>query len=150
LLNDWNLYSPLIAASNVEMDDAYRRTPFADFKAASYDKFNKIKGSRLLLHSGSTIGLEACLLGTPSLLVDFGYGKNRSGLSVYGFIHQFQNEKYLLNEGLGLKSPESLAAFLDDSEKKMEAANSRISSNFEVLSMPEFVDNVLREFGIEG
>ena len=114
LLKNWNLYDAVLQRKNVVLDDGFRSKPFPDFTAASFDKFRKLQNAELVLHGGSTIGLEACLLNTPALLVDFGYDKKKSGLSVYGFIHQYQNEKYLLEKGLGLKSAQALEASLNN------------------------------------
>jgi len=143
LLKNWNLYAPLLSMKNVMLDDGFRKNPFPDFTAASFDKFRKLKAAELVLHSGSTIGLEACLLDVPSLLVDFGYGRNRSGLSVYGFIHQFQNRKYLLDEGLGLKQPSDLPDVLSKLMLLREK-NRRLAAAFPITSLSEISHHLLK------
>jgi hypothetical protein len=124
------------------MDDRFRTNPFPDFTSSSFDKFRKLSSALLVLHSGSTIGLEACLLGVPSLLVDFGYGKKRSGLSVYGFIHQFQNEKYLLQQGLGLRQPSDLCHVLRNPEE-IQQKSKRVATSFPLTSLLEISERLL-------
>jgi hypothetical protein len=142
LLKNWSLYEPLFSKKNVVFDDGFRHKPFPDFTSASFDKFRKLKAAELVLHSGSTIGLEACLLDVPSLLVDFGYGKERSGLSVYGFIHQFQNRKYLLDEGLGLKRPADLSVVLSEPGPVKEK-NKQLAAAFPLTSLREISRRLL-------
>ena len=52
----------------------------------------------MFLHLGTTLGLEACFTNTPSFLVDFdafAADKNKAGLALWPFVHQYQNDKYL-------------------------------------------------------
>lgn len=136
LLKNWDLYAPAMQLENVVVDDGFRTQPFPDFTEASFDKFRKLQQAELVLHSGSTIGLEACFLEAAALLVDFGYGNQKSGLSVYGFIHQSQNEKYLLNEGLGMNRPEELETILNNLHA-VRQKNRNAASGFELKSLRE-------------
>lgn len=144
LLQNWNLYQSLFSLKNVVMDDRFRTHPFPDFTTASYDKFRKLKAAELVLHSGSTIGLEACFLDVASLLVDFGYGNKRSGLSVYGFIHQFQNEKYLLDEGLGLQNPADLDPVLKNLSA-VKTKNKKVATHFPLKALSEIAAQLIEK-----
>ena len=143
LLKNWNLYDAVLQRKNVVLDDGFRSKPFPDFTAASFDKFRKLQNAELVLHGGSTIGLEACLLNTPALLVDFGYDKKKSGLSVYGFIHQYQNEKYLLEKGLGLKSAQALEASLNNLNE-IRDKNKLLSAEFLLRSLRDVAHCLLQ------
>lgn len=144
VLNQWEIYQPLRSLPNVLFDDGFRTNPFPNHKAANFDKFLKLESAELVLHSGSTIGLEACFLNVPAALVDFGYGKQRSGLSVYGFIHQYQNEKYLLDLGLAMKSASQLSDLLDNPEVNL-AQNRKAASEFHLLPLERFVSLFIRK-----
>jgi len=142
VLDAWGMYKTLHAVSNIILDDDYRKNPFPSPKAANDDKYAKIQAARLVLHTGSTIGLEACLLDTPAFLIDFGYGKNRKGLSVYGFIHQYQNEKYLLDRRGGIESLNTLGEMLRTSEMPTHHSQ-EIAANFPLNSMKHMAMKII-------
>jgi hypothetical protein len=143
VLNNWSVYEPLMKIQNVILDDGFRNSPFPDFISASFDKFKKLQHAQLVLHGGSTIGLEASFLNTPTLLVDFGYRRKKTGLSVYGFIHQYQNEKYLLEKGLGIISPAELEAVLDEPSEVL-SKNKIAASGFFLKAMETIAVELLK------
>jgi hypothetical protein len=96
VLNNWQLYDDLKKIENVILDDGFRGTDLAVKEEFIFEKFEKIQNAVAFIHLGTTMGLEACYTDTPSLIVDFGYS-NKDILSLYSFIHQSQNEKYLIN-----------------------------------------------------
>ncbi|MBD0255409.1 MAG: hypothetical protein ICV83_06790 [Cytophagales bacterium] len=99
-LGAWHLYEPLRAYDNVYFDDAYRTTSSsaALTRQQIYEKFVKIKHAKAFIHIGTTMGYEATYFDTPVLQVNFqvpGGGAE----NLHGFIHQYQNDKYLMPEG---------------------------------------------------
>jgi UDP-N-acetylglucosamine:LPS N-acetylglucosamine transferase len=61
------------------------------------EKYIKIHFAEAFIHLGTTLGFEACFTGTPSVIIDFDYfQQDKSLLSIKNFVHQYQNEKYLL------------------------------------------------------
>jgi hypothetical protein len=97
VLNNWNLYTDL-QKEGIILDDNFRTQDLSIGEKAIQEKFEKVKHAELLLHLGTTLGLEACFFDTPSLLIDFGYDKStEKSLDVKHFIHQGQNDKYLVD-----------------------------------------------------
>ncbi len=98
-LGAWQLYEPLKSFANVHFDDAYRTTPGAALTAAQiYEKFVKVKHARAFIHLGTTMGYEAAYFDTPVLQINF-QPPGPGGEKLRGFIHQYQNDKYLMPEG---------------------------------------------------
>ncbi len=91
----WKLYQPLKELSNIVFDDGYRTTEsFALSRGAIYDKFTKIRAAKAFLHLGTTLGFEATYFNTPVFQIDFPV-ESTHHLNIKGFIHQYQNDKYL-------------------------------------------------------
>lgn len=93
-LTDPRPYQKLRMLPNVVMDDHYRSSDSAISESDILDKLHKLKHAVAFFHCGTTMGLEACLLDTPSFLVaPEPTPANR--LSLYNFAHQYQNAEFL-------------------------------------------------------
>lgn len=86
---------------------------------AVYEKYEQASRARVALHFGSTIGLELVHTDCPVCIVDYyswctSTAARRFPLSA--FVHQYQNEKYLLRSGLPnvLKSDNELRSVLSE------------------------------------
>lgn len=96
VMKDWALYDGIRQLPNVVFDEDFRKTDLSVSEKAIFEKFEKIHFARAFFHLGTTMGLEACFTETPSFILDFGYDSTL-GLSLYNFIHQYQNDKYLMD-----------------------------------------------------
>lgn len=98
-MNNWQLYESLTALPNIVLDSHFRSADLSIKEGHIMEKFIKIHFAKLFIHLGTTLGFEACFTDTPSVLLDFAHFDNGKGLSIYNFVHQYQNEKYLLLDG---------------------------------------------------
>jgi hypothetical protein len=97
VMKNWEVYAPLKELPNVLLDDQFRSKDMSVGEDFIMEKFTKIHFAEALLHLGTTLGFEACYTDTPSIILDFEwFGNNKKLLSIYNFVHQYQNEKYLL------------------------------------------------------
>jgi hypothetical protein len=113
--NNQTIYQPLYSLPNVVFDDS----------SSVNDKLSTIQHAKAFFHFGTTMGYEARYFNTPSFLIDF-VDKTTDKL-LYGFVHQYQNDKYL-NAGSGslvIKTPASLTIVL----KNLSDKNSDLYSN---------------------
>lgn len=94
-LKNWSVYDQLKSIANVKLDDGYRQGDFSVEEVALLNKFHTINGAKGFFHIGTTLGLEACFTQCPSFILDV-VPKTKKNLDIYHFIHQYQNEKYLL------------------------------------------------------
>ena len=104
LLRDWTLYTELKALPNVVFDDQYgaNRQGLSVATDSIFEKIEKLDNALAFFHLGTTMGLECCLLDTPSFIIDLptdltADGPSEGDLSIYHFIHQYQNQKYLID-----------------------------------------------------
>lgn len=140
VLDQWSLYEELRELPNVILDDSFRNKDLSINDAAIYSKFEKIQNSKAFIHLGTTLGLESCFTGKPSFIVDFGY-ENKRGLSLYAFIHQYQNDKYLGNVSSRntLKSLQEYKSFLElDNDEEYLEINEIVKKEFLIKSFNEF------------
>jgi hypothetical protein len=141
ILRDWSLYAPLEAATNIVMDNDFRRQDLSTSEDKIQDKLRKIHHAVAFLHLGTTMGLEACFTGTPSFIVDYGYSTNAGRLSIEHGIHQYQNEKYLI-DGVPrnvLRSDEDLRRMLAAPQApEYFGVNERVQITFGLTSFQEF------------
>jgi hypothetical protein len=140
VLEQWSLYEELRSLQNVILDDSFRNKDLSINDAHIYSKFEKIQNSKAFLHLGTTLGLEACFTGKPSFIVDFGF-ESKKGLSLYAFIHQYQNDKYLVNASKknALKSLKEYENFLSsDNEKLYLEINDIVKKEFPIKPFFEF------------
>ncbi len=140
VLEQWELYEEIRNIPNVVMDDAFRGKDLSVKDDQIFEKYEKIHHAVAFLHLGTTMGLEACFTKTPSFIVDF-ENKNKKVLSLYSFIHQTQNEKYLINA-----SKKNTLKMVDDFKKFLQSTNDssyldlnkKVKDQFPVISFQEF------------
>jgi hypothetical protein len=97
VMKNWQIYEDLKSMPNIVLDDQFRSKDMSVGEHLVMEKFSKIYHAEAFLHLGTTLGFEACFLDTPSVILDFDYfNKASSLLSIRNFVHQYQNEKYLL------------------------------------------------------
>jgi hypothetical protein len=127
VLKDWTVYSPLRDLPNVVLDDSFRGKDMAVSEDRLMEKFVKIHFAKAFIHLGTTLGLEACFTQTPSVILDFAdFGKGANIVSLHNFVHQYQNEKYLMTGDFPniVKSKEAFWQLLElirhDPEKLMK------------------------------
>lgn len=96
----WEMYQPLNKISNIVLDNEYRKSSenFALSQETINEKFIKICYAKAFVHLGTTMGFEATYFKTPVLQINYTTDSNTEGLNIYDFIHQYQNEKYLILE----------------------------------------------------
>jgi hypothetical protein len=154
VLKDWSAYAALAQIDNVVLEGDYRQTgTLAVGEEAIETKFATIAGAMAFLHMGTTLGLEACFTETPSRMVDFtefAHDKHKAGLYLYHFIHQYQNDKYLLFEGGpgSISSDEDFASLLihlskPNGKAELGKANEMVRSQFPVRSFTELAQNIV-------
>lgn len=90
---DWSVYKNLERAGNVILDDSYKNADNIVNPGSYIEKYDLISNAHAVFHVGSTIGLEACFFKTPVYVLDV-FQDNKQSLSMYHFVHQYQNDKY--------------------------------------------------------
>lgn len=96
VLPDWSAYERLLALPNIVFDDEFRTSDASIPDTRVQEKYATILRAEAFFHLGTTMGLEVCFTQTPSFILDFGYD-TKEGLSLYNFIHQYQNDRHLIN-----------------------------------------------------
>ncbi|QHT70693.1 hypothetical protein GXP67_30620 [Rhodocytophaga rosea] len=97
VMKDWSIYESLKELPNVILDDKFRSKDLSVQEDFIMEKFIKIHFAEAFIHLGTTLGFEACFTETPSIIIDFEYfQQDKSLLSIKNFVHQYQNDKYLL------------------------------------------------------
>ena len=123
-----DLYDLLKLEPNVIFDSI---TPTDKIDKLNFDKFSKISHAIAFLHFGTTMGYEASYFNTPSILLDF---VNRDcDRLLNGFIHQYQNDKYLNLTGF-----ENVPKSIDDLIKYLHKI---VDSNISVSNYNQAVSN---------
>jgi hypothetical protein len=142
---NWSLFKHLKESANIILDDGFRNQDLSVNDDNIYSKFEKIWNAKAFLHLGTTMGLEASFTRTFSFLIDFGYD-TRDNLSLYAFIHQYQNEKYLIKGHplSKIQSTEEWEKLLEKDFSGCEDLNSSIKSQFGIDSF-ENISNALLE-----
>lgn len=147
VLDQWSLYEELKNLPNVVFDDSFRKKDLSVDDDEIYSKFEKIANAKAFLHLGTTLGLESCFINTPSFLVDFGYTM-KTGLSLYSFIHQYQNDKYLgtVSRENTFTDVKQYREFLRSTDRnKYLKINQVVQSEFSVISFTAFSNSLLEE-----
>lgn len=104
-VSDIKTYNEIESIPNIVIDANFRKSEEKLFMNQSelYDKLNKIKGAKAIIHVGSTIAVEASYFNTPILQIsfeDFDYGVSKNNpLNLNNFIHQWHLQRYLLLGG---------------------------------------------------
>ncbi len=96
-LTDWKLYETLRELPNVVFDDGFRQSDLAQAEDAIYEKLEKMDNATAFFHLGTTMGLECCFLDTPSFILDLTEPPGKNPIHLYHFVHQYQNQKYLID-----------------------------------------------------
>jgi len=98
-----DLYDALADTPGIIVDSDFGKTKSGVLMAENElrKKLDKISSAVAVVHNGSTVGLEASYLDTPTLVLDmrgYDYGVSvRHPLHLRKFVHQYQNQKYLLD-----------------------------------------------------
>ncbi|MBP48875.1 MAG: hypothetical protein CL396_02040, partial [Acidiferrobacteraceae bacterium] len=98
-----DLYDVLAGTPGIVVDSDFGKTQSGVLMAENElrNKLDKIHSAVAVIHNGSTVGLEASYLDTPTLVLDmrgYDYGVSvRHPLHLQKFVHQYQNQKYLLD-----------------------------------------------------
>lgn len=104
---DWAVYAPLRQHTHIQIEDDYRQTDLSIRDQDIVEKFVRISKAKAFFHTGTTLGLEACFTDTPSFIIDMAE-KSNEAVCLYHFIHQYQNEKYLMHS-----APENVIQRID-------------------------------------
>jgi len=142
---DWSFYNLLRSLSNVVMDDGFRTLDLSVKDGHILEKFEKIANAKAFFHLGTTMGLEACFTDTPSFILDYGY-TSKDGLSLYSFIHQYQNDRHLIDLASqnAVKSEEQLAqVFKDLSNPMYRDVNQKVQSQYPIKSFETFARDLV-------
>lgn len=134
--SNWAMYDSLLTKSNVVLDNSYKQTDLSIKDEDIISKFISINNAVAFFHLGTTLGLEACFTNTPSFILDI-TTYNNAAISLYHFIHQYQNEKYLITDNpLNVITSESqlIATLKDIQSDKYLDFNKKTAARFTVQS----------------
>ena len=143
---DWQPYEALRQLPNVVMDDGFRTADLSVRDSHVLSKFEKMSHAKAFLHLGTTMGLEACFTKTPSFIIDYGY-TDRAILSLYNFIHQFQNDRHLIELAPqnAVKSETHLAAIFTDLDNSSYCElNQKVQAQYDLKSFAEFAEALVQ------
>lgn len=142
---DLTIYDELKSLTNVVMDDQYQSNDLSISEWFIMDKLNKLRQATAFFHLGTTMGLEACLLDTPSFLIALEPAPIKT-LSLYNFAHQAQNEEYLLRLSTTntLTSMEAIQRILVAQDyQEYKSLNQKIRQLFPVTSFDKITLRLL-------
>jgi hypothetical protein len=142
---NWVLYDPIRRLSNVVIDDGYRNLDLSVKEINIMEKFEKIENAEAFFHLGTTMGLEACFTSTPSFIIDMGY-TTQQGLSLYNFIHQYQNDRHLIDLAPqnAITSEQRLIEVVNDlTQPGFMLLNQRVQSDYTVKSFANFAKDLV-------
>jgi len=145
VLDQWELYNEIRDIENIVMDDNFRGKDLSIKEEQIIEKYEKIHHAKAFFHLGTTMGLEACFTDTPSLIVDF-ETKNKNILSLYSFVHQTQNEKYLIeySENNTIRTPDDFQHFLQKTDDPLfKELNKKVKKEFSLKSFQEFSEGLI-------
>lgn len=94
---NWEVYNDLLNQQNIILDDDFKQKDFSVSENDIMKKFASINKAKAFFHPGTTLGLEACFTRCPSFILDI-ETKNKNSVSMYNFVNQYQNQKYLINQ----------------------------------------------------
>jgi len=147
-MSNWQLYQSLSDLPNVVLDDQFRSADLSISEGHIMEKFIKIHFARLFVHLGTTLGLEACFTDTPAAILDFDYFRTGQPLSIYNFVHQYQNEKYLLLDGYQnvVRSEDAFRTLVQQLDRRPELLryNQAVRSTTPVKSFEDFTDSLIQ------
>jgi len=148
VLTNWSYYENLKVLTNVILDDQFRSKNLAIEDEQIYEKYNKIAHAEAFIHLGTTMGLEACFISTPSLILDFSDFSDGNILSLYNFVHQFQNEKYLMttqapNVIRSVEQFKTVVSTLGEKKQDMLAYNQEVIRQIPLKSFEDFAQDLV-------
>ncbi len=144
VLPDWTLYEQLRKLPNVIFDEDFRQGDLSVQEQKVMEKYATIEQAEAFFHLGTTMGLEACFTDTPSFVLDFGYA-TRAEVSLYNFVHQYQNDRHLINLAPqnAILSQEKLQEILADLDNpEYHELNQLVQRNYELKTFAEFADAI--------
>lgn len=150
VMKDWSMYESLKELPNVLLDDKFRSKDMSVQEDSIMEKFIKIHFAEAFIHLGTTLGFEACFTNTPSIIIDFDYFQQaQSLLSIKNFVHQYQNEKYLLLEGFpnvihSEKELRQLLQELQHDKTKFLAYNKAVQDTTPLKNFDQFAQQLLQ------
>ncbi len=142
---NWDLYNALSAYPNIRLDNSYRQQDLSIADTDILQKFESIHSAVAFFHVGTTLGLEACFTSTPSFLLDLSPDTG-APVSLYHFVHQYQNTKYLIDtHPLNTITTElQLRAVLHDlHDPQYLRLNHEVQETFTVRTFEEMADALL-------
>jgi len=135
-LKNWDLYASLLKLPNVEIEKDYRENENTQNVSEEnlLKKYSMLQNASLVIHCGTTLGLEGSYLDVPVLFADLSKTMRLSQLDK--FVHQFQNDKYLNLTAFPnvLKSIEDLAVLVS---KALKAPASYLPYNIQCKKVAE-------------
>jgi len=140
VLDDWSYYDELAFLQNVVVENDFRNNSLGVTDENILIKFDTVYFAKAFFHLGTTLGLEAALIDTPSFIIDFG-DNQKKGISIFSFIHQYQNDKYLKFQSAynSLQSIDEFKMVLADTENvKYREINKKLQTLFPVMSFSNF------------
>ena len=146
LLDDWELYAELAALDNVVFDDDYRRADLGQSNLSIYEKVLKMDAALAFFHLGTTMGLECCFLDTPSFIVDLVPAEGKSAVQLYNFVHQYQNQKYLIDAAPAnhIDTIEKLRTVLSHLDAAQYLSlNKHVQSENNIVRFPAYADKLV-------
>lgn len=145
VLTNWAFYEELRQLSNIVFDEDFRTGDLSVQEEAILKKYATIEQAEAFFHLGTTMGLEAGFTQTPSFILDFGY-ITQDGLSLYNFIHQYQNDRHLINLAPqnAVRSEEHLRQLLTDlANPTYTELNQHIQAGYPLKSFADFARDLI-------
>ncbi len=130
-----NVYEPLKLIDNLFLINSNYRdlNSINDFKKLAFDKYEQIEKSKIVIHCGTTMGLEACFLNSKVLFISLDCDYEDE--DIVSFMHQYQNDKYLnLDSNSVIKNIKNFdlsSLSIDNNEKYKQ----RILQNFKLATI---------------
>ena len=97
-------------------------------------------------HLGTTMGLECCFLDTPSFIVDLVPAEGKSAVQLYNFVHQYQNQKYLIDAAPAnhIDTIEKLRTVLSHLDAAQYLSlNKHVQSENNIIRFPAYADKLV-------
>lgn len=144
---DWTVYDELSLLPNIVFDNNYRRVDLSVSDQEIQKKFELISNAVAFFHLGTTLGLEASFTSCPVFQIDLSESTSNQ-VNVYNFVHQYQNEKYLIKQSAinTIKSINQLEETLHNIEdSKYLQFNSKVTALFPVYSFEELANKLIAD-----
>jgi hypothetical protein len=144
---DWTVYDELSLLPNIVFDNNYRQQDLSVSDREIQKKFELISNAVAFFHLGTTLGLEASFTSCPVFQLDI-LEKNSNQVNVYNFVHQYQNEKYLINQSAinTIKTINQLEeTLLNIEDSKYLQFNSKVTALFPVYSFEELANKIIAD-----